>query len=507
MSSLAKLVTAAIVLSAVLFFAGALAKFGQNDFMYAIAPAFWSERTLYRDLMFVQAPGTIYVYGALYQIVDPASFYLVLRVFSLIVLLLASAIVYWTARLLAGRLPALSALLFLYTSHFVAAIAVDAGATSLALFFLTVAYAIYVARPKGDVFAAAVGLSIGLAATMKLNFALFAIPFGLFVALRFGARSREVLWYIAGGIIGSSLLWYHLLGDFTQFWFFNIRFHALMNLHRVATGQKLGMSLLLGAVFFFLYAAPVIYLGIKAATTNATADDRRRLLELTVLLGTSLIAAYAPAYYSPQYLATPVFILSLILALALKGLVQKSIQSKKNVPRPALFLTFAWVLLFWIQIFPFSLKMLAMDGASPLQIRMIRDRIDLIARSHLEGTSCAMTAVSLSPVPLLGTAFTLPPINSSGPFVPIVSPQLALDAPEFAHYGLTRDTLARLRPTAFLVGYFPSVAAERILLEYARENKFIAFDVGSLAGFETDKPNFDMQLLVQRTCMGQPVKP
>lgn len=504
LNRLSSVIAISAVVSGVIFFTAAFARFGQNDFMYGTAPIFWGALTLYEDLMFVQAPGSIYIYGLLYDLVGPTDFYTILRVFSLSVLLFASLLTYRVSLVLAGPVPAALALLFLFTSHFVASIGLDSGSTPLALLFVLGAFYIYSAQPISVRSAAAIGLMIGLAASMKLNFALYAVPFGLFLACRRGFGSREVASYVASGIIGSSIIWYYLLADFSQFWFFNIRFHALMNVYREASGENLTWLVLVAALLFLLYASPVLYLCRKAAQKAGSSDEQRQFLELGVLLLTSLVAAFAPLYYAPQYMAAPVFFLSICFALALKKLSREEGAAQKKAWKIGIAIGSIWIVASWVQTLPSSFRGLAWHDSAPAQMRQIRDRIDRFAALYLNDTACRMTAVSLSPLPLIGSKFDISQVSTSGPFLPMVTRQLEEHALEFAHHGLTFEDLHELRPAAFLVGYYPDVEAERMLVRYAHENNYIAHDVGTLSGYRRELPLIKMRLLLRQECMGTP---
>jgi hypothetical protein len=383
----------------------------------------------------------------------------------------------------------------------VASIGSEIGNTPLALLFLIGALYRYVVWPAGPYAAATIGLAIGLATTMKLNFALYAVPFGLFLAFRFGLRSREALNYAAGGLVGSCLIWYYMAVDFSHFWFFNIRFHELANLQREADGRPLTRLFTLAVLFFTLYACPALYFIYKAWRITYSPEKRRRFLELSGLLATSLIAAFAPGYGAPQYLAAPCVILAIGLSLSMRDSVREATPALRKRSWAVIILPAAWVIPFWIGIFPFSLQSLVSAEAAPLQLRKMRERIDAIATAHLQKTSCEMTAVSLSPVPLLGTAFSLSSGSASGPFLPIVSAQLKKHAPDFAHYGSITEELALSQPTAILAGYYPDRNAERNLLQYADEFNFTAFDVGTLPGYTRKRPQYRMQLLVRKSCM------
>ena len=501
------ILAAATAVSAILFFTAAFATFNQNDFMYATAPIFWGRLTLYRDLMFVQAPGSVAIYGLIYQAVGPADFYLALRFFCLAVLLLACLLTFQLSRRMAGGRPAIMALAFLLISPFVASIAVDSGSTSLALLGLICAVYVYIARPCGVRTAAATGLAIGLAATMKLNFALYAIPFGLFIARRAGLRSREAAAYGAGGVIGASMIWYYLLTDFSHFWFFNIRFHALMNIWREAHGETVAPVLVIATILFALYAGPVLYLGYKAIRTTDSPDERRRLGELGGLLATSLAAAFSPIYYAPQYLAAPVFLLTIGFAFALNILDRGDETTQRTAWRLAWAAVAALGALFWVQTLPPLARSVMSNTASIPRIRAVRHRIQALASSHLAGTPCNMAAISFSPLPLLGTAFDIAPLSASGPFLPMLTAQIQQNAPAFAQYAFTADALDQAKATAFLVGYFPTIVAEQMLVAYARAKDFVAFDVGRLPERSWRDAPPKMRLLIRRSCMTRPPSP
>lgn len=57
--SLHLVITTLLVLLSLSYLISALPAFNHNDFMYAVAPTFLNDYTLYKDLEFVQAPGSI----------------------------------------------------------------------------------------------------------------------------------------------------------------------------------------------------------------------------------------------------------------------------------------------------------------------------------------------------------------------------------------------------------------------------------------------------------------
>ncbi len=138
---------------------------------------------------------------------------------------------------------------------------------------------------------------------------------------------------------------------------------------------------------------------------------------------------------------------------------------------------------------------------APLLLRDMHDRIMEIASEHLEGTSCPRIALSLSPIPLLGTSFVISPYSATGPFIPRVRAELQRHAPAFAHFADIETALEQSQPTALLVGYFPHYEVEQAIQRYAQKNDFTAFDLGKLPDFEHLGKAPEMVLLVRASCM------
>lgn len=475
--------------------------FNHNDFMYAVAPIFVDDLRLYKDLEFVQAPGSVWLYGIIYEMAGDESFYAALRLVSFSFLVAAGVMLFLTCVSLTNSTTAYLIPIFLVSSPVMVSIAEEIGSTTIGLLFFSIAMYVYFAKAQTARTLAFVGVMIGLAATAKLNFALFAVPFGIFVAWDRGLRSKETVSYCIGGIAGSALIWRYFFADPSYFWFFNIEFHYLMNVER-DLGPEDSIPTIAQMLYFFIQKSisqfciclSAIFLLKRAAMSSV-------LSKIFVLFVFSIAAALSPFYFAPQYFGASALLLALMASICAGNLASKLAINARAV----------WIAIFGISLLsamPYLSSRLSKSAhayseqrSAVTMIASMRDRIEKIAETHLTGSDCNMNALSLSAVPFIGTSFNIEPFSSTGPFMPLVAEQIIQFAPEFKRYAELDSRIAEIEPTAVLVGYYPELKAEREISRYASTKEFVAFDVGELNKFWAKDHYPSLVLLLRKTCI------
>jgi hypothetical protein len=475
----------------VLFCLTAYTRLNQNDQMYAVAPIFLSDAKLYSELPFVQAPLSIYLYSAIHYLTDPSIYYLTLRTLSVLLTVFALRLTYLTAKWIGGMQSAYLTVLLCLSSIYVGSVSWEIGNYALALFLLLCATCIYFKNDEvSPRHAGWIGFCIGLAASAKLNFALFAFPFGYFLARRYGLKSRQTSYFVCLGLIGSILIWQYLVLDPQAFWFWNIDFHYLVNLHRNLTALD-SINLIADESLRFVNR---MWLAIGLSIAGLIAWRRhspcqRQQHELAVLAAVSYIGAVIPKYLATQYLSPLAVYLCILGPISLSQI--KTVQTRQQLVILAVFL---------ISCLPFfatnalTIRHFSNGRDSISEVSRISHQIETITRSHFTDRRCRPVGISLSPTFFLSTPVAIQQFAATGTFVPQIKEQLDSFAPSFSHHADLDLELQRSPPTVILVGYFPEKAPEMQLRDYAIKNDFAEFQIGTIGG------NRRLKLFLKRGC-------
>jgi len=474
----------------VLFCLTAYTRSDENDQMYAVAPIFLSDAKLYTELPFVQAPLSIYLYSAIHRLSDPSIYYWALRTLSIVLIMSVLRLTYLTAKQIGGKEPAYLTLVLCISSIYVGSVSWEVGSYALALFFLLGATYIYFTRDEvTPIHAAWIGLCIGLAATAKLNFALFALPFGCFLIRRYSLKSRQISYFICFGLVGSVLIWRHLISDPQAFWFWNIDFHYLVNVYRNLDAQDSLNRIASETLRFVIQMWLAIGLSIAGLIAWRHSPDRRQQYELVVLALVSYIGAVIPKYLATQYLA-PLAVYLCILGPISFSQIKRIQTQKQSIILTVLLLS----CLPFFAINALTFRSLSDGRDSISEISRISHQIESITQSHFANSHCQPVGISLSSVFFLSTPVAIQQFAATGTFVPEIRVQLESFAPSFSHHANLDLELRRSPPTVILVGYFPGKVPEIQLRDYALKNNFVEFEIGTLRG------NRRMELFLDRKC-------
>ncbi len=479
-----------------LFTLTSLANFNQNDFMYAVAPLFLKDATLYKDLPFLQAPFSIYTFEFISKFVNEGALYLSLRLFSLSLIVASGIFLTIAANKIGGKISGCIFFFLFFSSYHVAYTSMEIGNYSLSLFFICVSAYLYLCHRLTWQTSALIGLLIGLAASAKLNHALFAIPFGAFIATDSGIRSRQALAYVVGGVAGSTLLIFHAASNFEDFYFFNVQIHHLINEFRHEKLPNEFDSVTIASIKIFLWFLPQIFL-IAYSIKNDVFDSKcRRHYKILVLAAFSYFVAILPNIIFAQYLAPLVSFLCLATALAIGTNVSKVVWRSKFVVVLSIVVATSWALPYLAVFAIGSLESVSKQGIAPSRIARMSEQIsDITSESFLNGR-CDHTALTFSPVPFLGTSFQLPKFSATGPFLPQLSGFLEVRVPERNNLTDLQSELQK-NPTAILVGFYSNMKAERELAAYAVAHGYLRHELGSIDQRST------LVLFLRPTCSNQ----
>lgn len=473
-----------------LFCLTAYARLDQNDQMYAVAPIFLGDAKLYSELPFVQAPLSIYLYNTIHRLSDPSAYYFILRTLSIMLVVSVLRSTFVIAKQIAGKEAGYLTALLCISSIYVGSVSWEIGNYALALFFLISATHIYFTKDEvAPRHAGSIGFCIGLAAAAKLNFALFAIPFGYFLARRYGLKSGQVLCYVAFGLIGSVLIWYHLILDPHAFWFWNIDFHYLVNMYRNLTTPGSAILIAGESLRFIVQMWLAIGLSVAGMKLWQHSPYRRQQYELAALALFAYIGAVIPKFLAFQYLAPLAIYLCILGGISLPQF--KGIQTRKPATVLAVFL---------LSCLPFfTISALAFrhlgDGRDSIsEVSRVSRQIASITQAHFANSRCQPEGISLSPIFFLSTPVQIQQFAATGSFVPQISEQLDNRAPAFSHHANLEMGLRLSPPTVILVGYFTEKVAETQLRDYAINNNFAEFKLGTIRG------NRNLKLFLKREC-------
>ncbi|MCG8547774.1 MAG: glycosyltransferase family 39 protein [Alphaproteobacteria bacterium] len=465
-----------------MFFISSLVTFDENDFMYGIAPALLDHWTLYRELPFMQAPLSIHVYALVLSLVEPASYYVSLRLVSIAFVAATSVLVYKTVRHLGGRQAAIFSLILFYSSYHLQYISSEIGNYTIALFFVIAATYIYFTKSLNWLNTGLIGLCIGLAGSAKITHGLFAVPFGILLLLRYGVFSNQILSYLIFGLIGSSLIIYYAILDYPSFYFFNLKIHLIINEFREANFAGQLRGIVTATKHVALWFAPNIVIVCIALRLSRDRHQVCTLAELAFLAIAAYAIAMSPKFIFDQYLAPIPAFLCLATPLALSMLAMCKPSSWWRIKAISL-LVIVCLTIPYVSMVAAPQVMMAYRGKlAPIEVARVSQEINGIAEQISLKPDCRRSAISLSGIPFFGTPFELLPFGSAGRFLAQLNGMRAkLDVP-FDRFADPDSELRRSPPTALLVGYFPQNTVEAAMRAYAVANDYVKFDIAAFGG-------------------------
>jgi len=288
-------------------------RFDHNDFMYAIAPL--RSGVLYTEVHYVQAPLGYYWPKLINQAVPAHDWYFALRELS--VLFSAGALLLLANVYLQSRANKLLFLALSCTDAYLIACALEVGSYSQPLFLL--AAGIYLLKSVGNskISMLVAGLSLGLAASYKINYILFA-PALAFIALgkvERGDIARPLLRLFAGFLTGFMPTLYFLLTQPDAFILHNVSFHAeLTKAYRVMTGDAASNGLVTGFAEFWGLRNLSLFAALTFGVMSVRRSWRRQDTELLCLMSCAALSILGTGYGFKQYFAPLAVLLCLWVA-------------------------------------------------------------------------------------------------------------------------------------------------------------------------------------------------
>jgi hypothetical protein len=493
-----------VVLTIFLYYASGILAFNHNDFMYATAPTLLDSGDLYSDVPYLQTPLTIYLYNFLLKITGAAHLYLALRLYSLAAMALSAFVLYLVVRKRAG--PALARLfvILFHSSVYISSLGKEIGNYSTATLFLSLAIFCYFNVERRSRSAALTGLFVGLAAAAKLNFAIYALPFLIFILVEKPIRFTPIVFYILAGIFASSLTLYHLFRDPSAFIAWNLQYHVLANIARDLSFYDSALQILYRSHHFIILS--ILQLVIILAFLIAPRGQEliqgisKFLWKAGLLAVFSYISAIAPMIIFTQYLGPLSAVVSLLACVCAYTLIRQFEVPRRHSLVITVVIAMAALIAGSITVPRYYVgaqsKILLARGVSNwpiIAITRIRNEISELGKNtNLD--QCSRKAVTFSPIFLLGTPFKLTYLSATGGAVPDLYYALGQRAGDFREFGDIDSGLQGIVPTAVLVGYYRDWAIERRLLDYALKNGYLSNDVGMFEG----KP---MVLYIRGTCL------
>ena len=482
----------AVGVFALLFAVNGFTHFDQNDHMYAAAPTFLPESTLYKELPFTQAPLSIHLYQWVYRVVGPTGYYASLRALSILLLLFSGFLVFWTVKANASFTAALGSFALFLASLHVGSASWEIGNYALSLALLSAAICCYFRKNRTLPIYALTGFFIGLASAVRLSFALFALPFAYSIVRKHGLFSKEAIVYAAMGVIGSGLIWYYLLIDPSSFLFFNIEFHFFTNELRELGPYGTTARILSGTSEFLVFMWLPIALAVYWALQSKAAEAGETKRDLVLLAITAYGCAVSPAYMANQYLAPLAAVICVFAGMALPQALQLRIVGVR-----VLWLAFLVFCIPFGRLTFYSLERFADGRTSVAEVAIMSQKIDDTLNLHLDESKCSRRALSMSPVPLLAASVDLSKFGATGVFTPQLAEILAESAPQFAHHASLERELELSPPAVILLGGFSAKLPEQKLMGYARRHEFMAFNLGNFDGRNS------MTLLIRGDCVNR----
>ncbi len=311
--------------------------FDQNDFFYAASAA--QNGTLYEDLHYVQGPLGYWFWRGVYLLAPDGHAYLTMRSVSamLAVLALLPPMI-----LLCGRhLAQMAFILGITSTHYVFRSGLEIGNYSLSLLLFSLAFCALFSEYRARYLLA--GIGFGLAASVKLSFAIFLIPAALSVFFLAGSYWTVAQGLAAGAVgflIGSATVFYYYLRNADAFMFHNIAFHVeITNAYRGLTLSDSLLDILVDLLKFFqeyLLETAIAFLLLLASFLAPEGEQRlslpnrlrsfhpaersRQVQVVALFFVASLVAACSPLIVFDQYLVVPAFILLLGICLLMDHL-------------------------------------------------------------------------------------------------------------------------------------------------------------------------------------------
>ncbi|MDJ0864469.1 MAG: hypothetical protein QNK03_00075 [Myxococcota bacterium] len=429
---------------------GVRGTFDHNEHMYVMAGVLTSQgERLYRDFPYVQMPYLPLLYGALFRFVEPAWYYATAKIVSTVAFL-GSGLVVFLAAWWAGRrqlgIALLATCLFLTDLTLVRAFG-EASNYATSLFFSLASVLLFL-RERFLLAGLCVAISVGL----KLYHVVVLLPLVPLVWRSPRALGRLV----AGGAIGGGPLLVFALPDLADFWFYNLEFHRRTTVWIAATGFPAADTAaekwaLLRGVFGEpgLAAVTLGFAGVGLASLRVPAYGRERLL-VGGLLAVGLFTAVALTPSYPQYLALPVSLLMLAIALALGALARGDDRASR---------------LRFVALCAGAAVALAIRAPDAIERAFPDERVfyptELVARESRrirELIAPGSLVATLSPIAPLGAGMRVHPEFATGPFLYYIGDEMTAEerrAWRVVSAATLDALLEREPPDALFLGYEP----------------------------------------------------
>ena len=470
--------SAVLAVALALFVLGNLAAFNHNDFMYALAPAVWVQNgALYTDVPFPQAPLSILLNSLLVKATGNVNFFLIGRVESMLLVLLAMLLpVLDRTKLRNFDVWALYVALCL-TNLFVTADSGEIGNYSISLLCLAAAVTAF-DRPGPAGWRGLLGcVAAGLATSAKLYFALLCPALLLYFLLRErAARNPKVIAACgAGFLLGFAPILYFIARGYQSFWHANVEIPVLFlplkmaNLHdgllRIAKAT-LVFAVLMSIPLGFLAAA-----AIKQWRRGGAAFLHEGAKHLVVLV--AYVMAISPIFVYPQYFG-PLALLILLFSAPWDSEALRPLYVKLGA------------VLFCAQ----CIQMISQtyQGAQPDGDLVVAQVLKLQSRARQivsDGYRCERKVYTAEPLFLLENGVKYPPELAAGPFIMFMRGEaIERKAKAFDLDG----HLQKWNPDIVLWGYYldsksPNEAAtDRTIRDYARNHAFVVVPLGKMEG-------------------------
>jgi hypothetical protein len=452
------------------------APFDQNDHMYS-APLFLPG-TLYWDIHFIQAPLTFYFLKCLAALAPDGLIYVTLRMSSIV---LTASAVFLVAIYCFNRLATKAFFVTIAgTNFFLVSAAFEIGSYALPLFMLAISAVIAKIDWRGKlIYPAAFGAALGLAASAKLNHALFLLP-GLYFVwfLKPDKGGRQVLAYFAsysvGAVFGLSPILVAFFKEPLAFLVHTVLFHsnfayAWRGLNAVASIQSV-----ISIVFSWMLdggAALVALSSVSAIQTRTRRNNAYAQFILLMLLGAFAAAISLAVDFKQYYVPVSFFaVLGACLFFDLedqRGLsitlaaVLISVLLTQNVGPPLQMLRTAYH------------KKNTIAGVVEINKAIQKERRNFVATDN-----CKPVLFTFSAAYAIDSGFTLSKFADAGILWPLVDgfvPSKYLDDPR---YSVNKEML---RPDIYvdhehidflLVGFYLDQPAEQRLIDWAKRNGY-----------------------------------
>ncbi len=466
--------------SLVVFILTSLAPLNHNDFMYAVAPAVWTQNgALYTDVPFIQAPLSLLLESLPVMATGNVNVFLLGRLVSILLVLLAVLLpVLNRSKTSDPEIWVLYVALCL-TNLFVASSSREIGNYAISLLCLSAAVTAINAPGPALWRGFAACACAGLATSAKLYFAIICPALFLFFLLSDrSARDPVVIAACGLGFLaGFAPILFFLVRDYQSFLRWNVQIHQLILPTRVADATagflRIAKALAVFTVLMSIAIGFVVAAAVKAWRRGST--ELHKEYGKLLLLVAAGVMAISPIYVFEQYLGPLAFLL--ILFSAPWGSARDATRS--------LYVKLAGVMLLMQFVILAQLigQYVAPDGN--LEVAQVLKVQDNARRALGDDYVCERKLYSAEPLFLLENNVKYPPELAAGPFL------LFLRSETLARQGKEFDLDAHIRkwnPDIVIWGYYVGSpdpaedAVDRFIRDYAADHAFVVTSIGQIDG-------------------------